>query len=230
MEEKLNPLGVLPVGKLLKKFAVPSIIAMMVGAVYNIVDQFFIGHSIGELGNAATNIAFPFVISCTSLALLFGIGGASAFNLTMGEGDKEKAVYYVGNSITMLAIAGIALSLIAEIFLPNLLIIFGSPANVYDYAKTYTRITALGFPMLILTAGGAHLVRADGSPTYSMLCNISGAVLNIFLDALFVFVLGWGMAGAALATIIGQYISAFLVINTSSLNTKAIIINQKNNL
>lgn len=212
MEEKKNPLGILPVGKLLRKFAIPSIIAMMVGAVYNIVDQFFIGHSIGELGNAATNIAFPFVISCTSLALLFGIGGASAFNLTMGEGDKEKAVYYVGNSITMLAMAGVVLSLIAEIFLPQLLVIFGSPANVYDYAKTYTRITALGFPMLILTAGGAHLVRADGSPTYSMFCNISGAVLNIFLDALFVFVLGWGMAGAALATIIGQYISAFLVI------------------
>ena len=90
MEERKNPLGELPVGTLLRKFAIPSIVAMLVSALYNIVDQFFIGHSIGELGNAATNIAFPLSISCTSIALLLGIGGASAFNLAMGEGDKER--------------------------------------------------------------------------------------------------------------------------------------------
>lgn len=212
MDEKKNPLGELPVGALLRKFAVPSIVAMMVGAIYNIVDQFFIGHSIGELGNAATNIAFPLCISCTSIALLFGIGGASAFNLTMGEGNSKKAVYYIGNSITMLISCGLLLSLVAEIFLPQLLVLFGSPADVFPYAKTYTRITALGFPMLIMTTGGAHLIRADGSPNYSMFCNLSGAVINVFLDALFVFVFKWGMAGAAWATIIGQYFSAFLVI------------------
>lgn len=207
-----NVLGTLPIGQLLRKFAVPSIVAMMVGALYNIVDQFFIGHSVGELGNAATNIAFPLTISCTSIALLFGIGSASAFNLAMGEGDKEHAPYYIGNAISMLLIVGISLSLVTELFLPNLLVLFGSPASVMEYAKTYTRITAIGFPVLILSTGGAHLIRADGSPTYSMFCNLTGALINTALDALFVFTFKWGMAGAAWATIIGQYASGFLVI------------------
>lgn len=212
MEEKKNPLGELPVGRLLRQFAVPSIVAMLVSALYNIVDQFFIGHAVGELGNAATNIAFPLSISCTSIALLFGIGGASAFNLAMGEGKKEKAPFFIGNSATMIVICGLCLSIVAEIFLEPMLLFFGSPADVFPYACEYTRITALGFPMLILQAGGAHLVRADGSPRYSMFCNLTGAVINTILDALFVFVFKWGMAGAAWATIIGQYISAALVI------------------
>ncbi|MBO7600206.1 MAG: MATE family efflux transporter [Lachnospiraceae bacterium] len=212
-EEMKNPLGTKPVGTLLRKFAVPSIIAMMVGAVYNIVDQFFIGRSVGELGNAATNIAFPLSISCISIALLFGIGGASAFNLTMGEGDSEKAPYFIGNSATMLFSCGLILSIVAETFLPTLLTLFGSPDNVFPYAQTYTRITALGFPLLILSAGGAHLIRADGSPKYSMFINLTGAIINTGLDALFVFGFKWGMAGAAWATVIGQYISGILVIS-----------------
>ncbi|MBO7335911.1 MAG: MATE family efflux transporter, partial [Lachnospiraceae bacterium] len=167
-----NFLGTEPVGRLLRKFAVPSIVAMMVGALYNIVDQFFIGRSVGELGNAATNIAFPLTISCTSLALLFGIGGASAFNLTMGEGNPKKAAYYVGNSAVLLFICGLVLSIVTESFLPKLLVLFGSPAEVLPYATQYTRITALGFPILILSTGGAHLIRADGSPKYSMFVNI----------------------------------------------------------
>ena len=92
---QVNPLGTAPVGSLLRKFAIPSIIAMLVGALYNIVDQFFIGQKIGELGNAATNVAFPLSTSCTAIALLLGIGAASAFNLTMGRGEKEKALYYI---------------------------------------------------------------------------------------------------------------------------------------
>ncbi len=207
-----NFLGTEPVGRLLRKFAVPSIVAMMVGALYNIVDQFFIGRSVGELGNAATNIAFPLTISCTSLALLFGIGGASAFNLTMGEGNPKKAAYYVGNSAVLLFICGLVLSIVTESFLPKLLVLFGSPADVLPYATQYTRITALGFPILILSTGGAHLIRADGSPKYSMFVNIIGAVINTGLDALFVFVFKWEMAGAAWATVIGQYVSGILVI------------------
>jgi len=93
---KENPLGVKPIGQLLRQFAIPSIVAMLVSALYNIVDQFFIGQSIGELGNAATNVAFPLSTSCTAIALLIGSGSAAAFNLTMGRGDKEKALYYIG--------------------------------------------------------------------------------------------------------------------------------------
>ncbi|MDD4716336.1 MAG: MATE family efflux transporter [Oscillospiraceae bacterium] len=207
-----NPLGTKPVGSLLKKFAIPSIVAMLVGALYNIVDQFFIGQKIGELGNAATNVAFPLTTSCVAIALLLGIGGASAFNLALGEGDKKRAVYYVGNAVTMLLILGTALSIITQILLTPMLKFFGSPDKVLDYARTYTRITSLGFPFLILSNGSGHLIRADGSPKYSMLCNLSGAVINAILDPIFIFALDMGMAGAALATVIGQVISFLLAV------------------
>ena len=184
----------------------------MVGALYNIVDQFFIGHSIGELGNAATNVAFPLSMSCTAIALLFGIGGAAAFNLTMGEGNREKAVHYMGNAVSLLIAGGVVLAAVSLIFLTPLLKFFGSPANVLGYAQSYTGIVAVGFPFLILSIGGGHLIRADGSPRYAMLCNLSGAILNVFLDALFIFGFGMGMAGAALATVIGQVLSFCLAI------------------
>lgn len=212
-EEKMNPLGSAPIGKLMVKFAVPSIIAMLVGALYNIVDQLFIGHAVGTLGNAATNIAFPFTTSCLALALLFGIGGASCFNLNLGRGNKEEAPYFVGNAAAMLVISGTLLFVIAQLFLEPLLIVFGSPAEVMPYAMPYVRITAIGFPFLLLGTGGGHLMRADGSPKMTMISNITGAIINVVLDALFVLVFKWGMEGAALATIIGQFVSACIVIN-----------------
>ena len=187
--KKGNPLGEESINKLLRQFAIPSIISMLVGSLYNIVDQFFIGQSVGELGNAATNIAFPLSISCVAIALLFGIGGASAFNISAGGGDKEKAVHYLGNAITMLFGCGLILCLIAQLFLEPMLRFFGSPDNVLGYAKTYTRITAFGFPFVILATGGGHLIRADGRPKISMFCNLTGAVINTVLDAIFVFVL-----------------------------------------
>lgn len=214
MEERMknNPLGTVPVKKLLSQFAIPSIIAMLVSALYNIVDQFFIGNSVGDLGNAATNIAFPLSISCVAIALMFGIGGASAFNLKMGHGDKETASYFIGNSAVMLFGLGVALTIIAELFLTPMLRFFGSPENVLGYASTYTRITAIGFPFVILATGGGHLVRADGSPRFTMLSNMAGAVINTVLDAVFVFGLKLGMAGAAYATIIGQFVSCAMVV------------------
>ena len=211
-QQKQSPLGTKPIKSLLFQFAVPSIIAMLVSSLYNIVDQFFIGRSVGELGNAATNISYPLSISCVAIALLFGIGGASAFNISMGKGERQKAVYYLGNAIVLLFGCGIILCLITLLFLEPLLRFFGSPDNVLDYAKTYTRIVAFGFPFLILTTGGGHLIRADGRPKISMLCNLTGAVINVLLDAIFVFELHMGMAGAAIATIIGQFISGGMAI------------------
>lgn len=207
---KTNPLGTSEIKDLIRKFALPSILAMIVGALYNIVDQFFIGRSVGELGNAATNVSFPLSISCIAIALLLGLGGAAAFNISSGEGDKEKAVYYIGNAATLLFVCGLVLCIIVIIFLSPLLIFFGSPDNVLAYAKTYTGITAIGFPFLIFATGGGHLIRADGSPKYTMLCNLSGAVINTILDPIFIFGFDMGMAGAALATIIGQIFAAFL--------------------
>lgn len=212
MKREGNPLGILPVNQLLRKFAIPSIIAMLVSALYNIVDQFFIGNSVGELGNAATNIAFPLSISCVAIALLFGIGGASAFNLSMGHGDHEEAVHYMGNAALSMFGCGVLLFLITQIFLTPMVCFFGAPKNIVGYAKTYIRITSFGFPFLIMATGGGHLIRADGSPKFTMLCNLTGAVINTVLDALFVFGFHMGMAGAALATIIGQFISGCMAI------------------
>lgn len=211
-KETNNPLGVQPVNRLLSRFAIPSIISMLVGSLYNIVDQFFIGQRVGELGNAATNIAFPLSTSCLALALLIGIGGSSAFNLAMGSGHEKRAVNIMGNAVVLLAGSGLVLSIITLLFLKPLLLFFGSPKSVLPYAMEYTKITAFGFPFLLLSTGGGHLIRADGRPRITMLCNLVGAVLNTILDALFVFGLNLGMSGAALATIIGQIVSGALAI------------------
>ena len=211
-KETNNPLGVQPVNRLLSQFAIPSIISMLVGSLNNIVDQFFIGQRVGELGNAATNIAFPLSTSCLALALLIGIGGSSAFNLAMGSGHEKRAVNIMGNAVVLLAGSGLVLSIITLLFLKPLLLFFGSPKSVLPYAMEYTKITAFGFPFLLLSTGGGHLIRADGRPRITMLCNLVGAVLNTILDALFVFGLNLGMSGAALATIIGQIVSGALAI------------------
>ena len=211
-KETNNPLGVQPVNRLLSQFAIPSIISMLVGSLYNIVDQFFIGQRVGELGNAATNIAFPLSTSCLALALLIGIGVSSAFNLAMGSGHEKRAVNIMGNAVVLLAGSGLVLSIITLLFLKPFLLFFGSPKAVLPYAMEYTKITAFGFPFLLLSTGGGHLIRADGRPRITMLCNLVGAVLNTILDALFVFGLNLGMSGAALATIIGQIVSGALAI------------------
>ena len=212
MKPSENPLGSEPVSSLLRRFAIPSVIAMLVSALYNIVDQLFIGHSIGVLGNAATNVAFPLSMVCTSIGLLCGIGGAANFNLCMGRREPEHAKSYVGSAISMLAILDVILCVAVQLFLRPMMLLFGATPDVIDYACTYTRITSIGFPFLIVTIGGSNLIRADGSPKFSMLCNLVGAIVNTILDPLFIFVFHMGMAGAALATITGQILSFALVV------------------
>lgn len=212
MKPSENPLGSEPVSTLLRRFAIPSVIAMLVSALYNMVDQLFIGHSIGVLGNAATNVAFPLSMVCTSIGLLCGIGGAANFNLCMGRREPEHAKSYVGSAISMLTILGVILCVAVQLFLRPMMLLFGATPDVIDYACTYTRITSIGFPFLIVTIGGSNLIRADGSPKFSMLCNLVGAIVNTILDPLFIFVFHMGMAGAALATITGQILSFALVV------------------
>ncbi|MDO4615796.1 MAG: MATE family efflux transporter, partial [Lachnospiraceae bacterium] len=210
--QKSNPLGSAPLNKLIVKFAIPSIIAMLVTSLYNIVDQIFIGNYVGELGNAATNIAYPLSTLCAAISLLLGIGGAAAFNLHMGAGQTKRAGMYVGNSVLFAALSGVLIFVIAELFLEPMLLFFGSSASILPYAKEYTRITAVGFPFFILSIAGGHLIRADGKPMVSMICNLTGAVINTVLDALFVVGFGWGMTGAAAATVIGQAAAAMIVL------------------
>ena len=207
-----NPLGTAPVGGLIRKFAIPAIISMLVSAMYNIVDQIFIGQGVGMLGNAATNVAFPVTTIATALALLLGIGGASNYNLEMGAGREKKASGIAGTALSSLVISGAVLCGIVLLFLKPLLTLFGATKDVMPYAVDYTGITALGLPFYILSVGGNHVVRADRSPTYSMACVTAGAVINTILDPLFIFGFGWGIKGAAWATVIGQVVSGILVV------------------
>ncbi len=207
-----NQLGEEKIGRLLVRFAVPSVISMLVSALYNIVDQIFIGNGIGINGNAATNVAFPLSTLCTSLALLFGIGGAANFNLCMGAGEHKKAGKYVGNAIFLLLSSGILLCVLVRIFLQPLMLLFGATEDTLAYSLEYTGITSFGFPFLILSTGGSALIRADGSPKFSMACMLSGAVINTIFDPLFIFVFQMGMAGAAWATVLGQIISGCMVL------------------
>ena len=207
-----NPLGIASVGGLIRKFAIPAIISMLVSAMYNIVDQIFIGQGVGMLGNAATNVAFPVTTIATAMALLLGIGGASNYNLEMGAGREKKASGIAGTALSSLAISGAVLCVIVVLFLKPLITLFGATKDVMPYAVDYTGITALGLPFYILSVGGNHVVRADRSPTYSMACVTAGAVINTILDPLFIFGFGWGIKGAAWATVIGQVVSGILVV------------------
>lgn len=207
-----NPLATERVGKLIAKFAIPAIISMLVSSLYNIVDQIFIGQGVGMLGNAATNIAFPVSIICTATALLLGIGSASNFNLESGAGNTEKAARIAATGLCLLAISGVVIAVVVLVFLEPLLHVFGVTPDVLPYALDYTGITAFGVPFLVLTTGGNHLIRADRSPTFSMACMLTGAIINTILDPLFIFGFHWGIKGAAWATIIGQIVSGILVI------------------
>ena len=210
--EKENPLATEPVGKLIAKFAIPAIISMLVSSLYNIVDQIFIGQGVGMLGNAATNIAFPISIICTATALLLGIGSASNFNLESGAGNPQKAARIAAMGLSMLVICGVVITVGVLLFLNPILNICGVTPDVLPYAQDYTGICAVGIPFLILTTGGNHLIRADRSPTYSMICMLTGAIINTILDPLFIFAFHWGIKGAAWATIIGQILSGIMVI------------------
>ena len=211
-EAAAHPLATGKVSRLLLKFAIPSIVSMLVGALYNIVDQIFIGHGVGVLGNAATNVAFPLVTLCMSLSLLLGIGGASNFNLELGKGNVERAGRIVANAVTYATLFGVVLCAVVLLSLERFLHFFGATDEVFTYAITYTSITAFGMPFLIVSTCGSHLIRADGSPTYSMLCNLTGALLNTALDPLFMFGFDMGIAGAAWATTLSQAVSCGMVV------------------
>lgn len=182
-KQRINPLAVAPIGKLIAKFAIPAIISMLVSALYNIVDQIFIGQGVGILGNAATNVAFPVTTICVSVGLLLGIGSASNFNLESGAGEDKRAEGIMATGLSMLVIAGIVIAAIILIFMRPLLHLFGATDAVYPYALDYTSVTAIGIPFLILTTGASHMIRADRSPKYSMACTLVGAIINTILDS-----------------------------------------------
>ena len=212
-EEKIeeNPLGTKPLGPLLMSLAIPGIIANVVNALYNIVDQIFIGQGVGKLGNAATSVAFPLTTICSAIGLMVGLGSASGFNLELGKKNKEKAKRFAGSAAGILVISGVIICILVRIFLKPMLVAFGSTNNILPYAMSYTGITSFGIPFLLFSTGANPLVRADRSPQYSMIAIIIGAILNTILDPIFIFVFHWGIAGAAWATVISQIVSALIL-------------------
>ena len=209
---KENPLGTKPLGRLLLSLAVPAIIANVVSALYNIVDQIFIGQGVGKLGNAATSVSFPLTTICLAIGLMVGLGSASGFNLELGKKNEDKAKKIAGTAVGILVISGVVLCIIVRVFLKKLLVMFGATDSIMPFAEQYAGITLFGIPFLIFSTGINPLVRADRSPTYSMVSIVTGAVLNTVLDPIFIFVFHWDMAGAAWATVISQIISALMLV------------------
>lgn len=205
-------LGKENINKLLISFAIPCVISMLINSVYNIVDQIFIGKGVGTLGNAATNVIFPLVIIFNAVAGLIGNGAAANLSLKLGEGKKEEGGKIVGNAVTVSIIFSIILSVIAYLFLPKLVYMFGCTKNVYQYAVDYGKIIILGAPFMIIYSALSQLIRADGSPKYSMVLLVVGAILNIILDPIFIFTFNMGVKGGAIATVIGQIVSFVMAI------------------
>lgn len=201
-----------PVKKLIVKFAIPCIISLLVSALYNIVDQIFIGQGVGYFGNAATSVAFPLTVIALAIALMIGDGAGAFFSLKIGEKDTRSTELIVGNSITMFVIVGVCLALITSIFLKPILTIFGATEAVMPYAIDYTRIIAIGLPVAMFSTGFNSIIRGDGNPKYAMISMLCGALINTILDPLFIFTFGMGVKGAAYATVLGQLGSTILAL------------------
>ena len=204
-------LGSEKIGRLVWHFALPCVISMLVAALYNIVDQIFIGwSSAGAAGNAATNIVYPFTVLALGLALLVGDGSAAMFSLALGEQNKEKAEKCVGTGFSFLIILSVLLCVLGFLFKNQILAVFGANPSeklCYDFANEYFTVICMGLPFYMIGQGLNGAIRADGSPKFAMTCTLVGAVSNIILDPVFIFVFGMGVKGAAIATVIGQVLT-----------------------
>ena len=200
------------INKLLLSFSIPCVISMLINSIYNIVDQIFIGKGVGTLGNAATNVIFPLVIIFNAVAGLIGNGAAANLSLKLGEGKKEEGGKIIGTSFTLSILVSIILSILSYLFLSQLVYAFGCTEKVYQYAIDYGKIIIIGAPFMMTYSALAQIIRADGSPKYSMILLVVGAILNIILDPIFIFSFNMGVKGGAIATVIGQLVSFLMAV------------------
>lgn len=199
-----------PVGRLLLKFAVPCVLAMLVSALYNIVDQIFIGWGVGYLGNAATNVVYPFTVIALALALLVGDGCAALLSLSLGRGDRETGGRCIGNGLAATIFLGLLLTVAGFVWEDPILRLFGVTDGCYAYAREYMTVILIGMPFYVFASAVNGAIRADGAPRYAMAATAVGAVLNLILDPVAIFGLHMGVRGAAIATVIGQTVSCLL--------------------
>ena len=217
MEQKSNAfLETEKIGKLMRKYSIPCIISLVVAALYNIVDQIFVANAdyLGSYGNAANTVVFPLTVVALSIAVMIGDGCCAFVSISLGANNKDNAHRSIGNAILLCLISSVVLTAAYLIFMEPILTLFGGKVNAETYAcaREYFFYISLGLPFYMFGQAMNPIIRSDGSPKFAMLSTVAGAVTNIILDPIFIFPLGWGMMGAAVATVIGQILTAVLAL------------------
>ena len=205
-----------PIGKLMRKYSVPCIISLLVAALYNIVDQIFIANAdyLGSYGNAANTVVFPLTVVALSVAVMIGDGACAYVSIKLGEGQTDEAHRTVGNAVTLCLIASAVLTALYLLFMNPILTLFGGRVNAetFAHAREYFFWITLGVPFYMFGQAMNPVIRSDGSPRFAMASTVAGAVVNIILDPLFIYPLKMGMTGAAVATVLGQILTAALAV------------------
>ena len=217
MEEKPNHfLGEEHIGRLMRKYAIPCIISLLVGALYNIVDQIFIANAVylGSYGNAANTVVFPLTVIALAIAVMIGDGCCAFVSLSLGRKQADTARKSVGNSVVMVTVCGLVLCAVYLVFSDQIIAVFGGTVNAetFRHSKEYFFYITLGIPFYMFGQALNPIIRSDGSPKFAMASTLAGAVINIILDPIFIFVFKWGMMGAAVATVLGQVVTAVLAV------------------
>ena len=216
MEQTNQFLGTERIGTLMKRYAIPCIISLLVGALYNIVDQIFIANAsyLGSYGNAANTVVFPLTVVALAIAVMIGDGCCAFVSISLGKQEAQTAKKSVGNSVTMTVISGVLLAAIYLIFSDSIIAMFGGTVNAetFHHSQEYFFYISLGIPFYMFGQAMNPIIRADGNPKFAMISTLAGAVINIILDPIFIFIFRWGMMGAAVATVIGQIVTALLAI------------------
>ena len=209
-------LGTERIGKLMRQYAIPCIISLLVGALYNIVDQIFIANAsyLGSYGNAANTVVFPLTVVALAIAVMIGDGCCAFVSMALGRNEADKARRSVGNAVVLSIAGSLVLTAIYLVFADGIIAMFGGTVNeeTFRHAQEYFFYITLGIPFYMFGQAMNPVIRADGSPRFAMVSTLAGAVINIILDPIFIFVFKWGMMGAAVATVIGQVATALLAV------------------
>ncbi|MGN0538764.1 MAG: MATE family efflux transporter [Candidatus Fimenecus sp.] len=216
MEQNQAYLAEERIGKLMGKYAIPCIISLLVGALYNIVDQIFIANAtyLGSYGNAANTVVFPLTVIALAIAVMIGDGCCAFVSISLGKKETANACKSVGNAVTLTALCSIVICAVYLIFSDGIIKIFGGTVNeeTFKLSKEYFFWISLGIPFYMFGQAMNPVIRADGNPKFAMLSTLAGAVANIILDPIMIFIFKWGMTGAAVATVIGQIVTAILAV------------------
>ena len=206
----VSPLATEPISKLLLRYSVPTTLTLMVNYLYNIVDQIFVGQGAGITGMAAVNVAFPVAILVNAVALMLGDGCAANVSLCLGRKDQATADRIFGQGVMWIIVSGLVMAMIGTMFAPQIVRLFGTTDTAYDESLAYLRTIAIGFPFQLICPAFTAMIRADGSPKYTMKCMMTGAAINVVFDPIFIFGLHMGVVGAGIATVIGEVVAGVL--------------------